>query len=238
MDGYTLSAASIRKLKRDNRRLARTPANQRQTLPDATGQIDVIPPEPALFAKNIGEEEIPAFACMAVSNVVTINDSGRLSQIASVAQPDTTFRRAYLVNGPRAIPIGTTQRIVNSPVMRVLYDTGTPALGEGWGPKPGQWTLAKHYPQTATVLGEIDSENKIMLCTWQLIGGMFATANGTIAADASGAISIHQGAAGSTTAIPSMDPTAFNAGPAVASADELLVDFVNGQMTFMKRCTS
>jgi hypothetical protein len=50
----------------------------------------------------------------------------------------------------------------NRPVVKVLYDTGTPAAGETWGPKPNQFTASKGYPGF-TVLGVVDSDAKVML---------------------------------------------------------------------------
>jgi hypothetical protein len=50
--------------------------------------------------------------------------------------------------------------------VEVAYDSGTPALDEGWGPKPDQWKLFKGFPATATPLIDLDSTNHIMLATW------------------------------------------------------------------------
>lgn len=151
--------------------------------------------------------------------------------------PSTTFTRDYIVVGPYKVKSSKYGICFAGDEVLVRYDTGTPAIGDAYGPVPGEYTLSKNYPQTAICRGVVDEDNKIMLARWMPIGGMFAKANGSISAGSNGAISICQGTLGSHAAIDSMDPTSDNAGPDVVLNDELLVDFVNGQMVFMKRCT-
>lgn len=161
---YTLSGRSIRKLSRDHKRLAKTPTNLRQTLPDATGQIDVIPPEPALFAKNNTEETIPAYGAMRVTNVITSQVSGTMRQVAIVAKPNSSDDQRIVFNGPRELAPGATHRIANSPVCRMKYTGSTPSVGDSVGPSSGNWAVAKDQtPQVGFVLGVIDASAGIAL---------------------------------------------------------------------------
>src|SRR5215213_4800398 len=81
-------------------------------------------------------------------------------------RPGTTFRRTYYVNGDSEVPQGQCGLAQMGPAVTVAYDTGTPAIGEGWGPKPSQFTLSKNYPHIATVLGIVDASKKWMLAYW------------------------------------------------------------------------
>ncbi len=120
--------------------------------------------------------------------------------------------------------------------MRVAYDSGTPANGEGWGPKPSQDTISTFYPETCRIIGIYDSTNKIALATLHDLDSGFAKANGTVANDASGTISIWTSTFGAD--ITGMDPTAYNAGPPWASGDKLTWEFKNGKLCAVKLCAS
>lgn len=153
-------------------------------------------------------------------------------------KPDTTFGRIFAVNSGTAVPAGGYGLCRLSGDVLVAYDTGTPAINEGFGPKPGQWTASKNYPQCLVCRGVIDSTAKIMLATLGVIEKGLAKANGTIAFEGNGAISICAGAGLWTTDIIGMDPNAVNLGPSVASGDKLVFDHLNGQLVFQKVCSS
>lgn len=157
--------------------------------------------------------------------------------IPRIKKPGTTFARSYVVANPFGIPAGKNGLVTIDPLIEVLYDpSGSPANGEGWGPKPGEWALFKGYPQTALVQGVVDSSRKILLARWGTIDSGIGKANATIANRASGGISIWRGTFGSEADISGMDPTAFNLGPEVSSGDWVSWEFKNGQMCFGKLC--
>ncbi len=181
---------------------------------------------------NDSGEKIPANAIMAISGYDTTR------HIVKVKKPGTTFRQVYLVNRSSEVEVDVTGIAQDADEQAVLYDdgAGTPTLGDGWGPKPGQWSVSLNYPNTCIVAGIKDDTKKIMLATLGVIERGLGKANGTIANEGSGAISIWAGAGLWTTDITGMDPTAVNLGPPVASGDKVQWDHLNGQMVFSKVC--
>lgn len=185
---------------------------------------------------NDSEEDMPGYGVGQMqSESVSVIEDGFV--VPLINKPSTTFCRRFVVANPFGIPAQQPGLVtVDSPV-HVLFNGSDPTFGSSYGPKPGAWDLWVNYPQVAHVEGVVDSDSKIMLVSWQLITEAYATANGSIAAGSSGAISIHQGTLGSTSAISSMDPTAYNAGPAVESGDPLSVGYMLGQLAFVKLCS-
>jgi len=119
---------------------------------------------------NDSGETVPIAAVMAVTGVHTLDDG---TVIPKIGKPSSTFCRSYLLNGATEVPVADAE--VDPPTtgignyqdsdfrdVLVLYDTGTPAVGEEWGPKSGQWSLSKSgTPSIFTVYGIADSTNKV-----------------------------------------------------------------------------
>lgn len=97
---------------------------------------------------NAAGEEIPAFAVMRVTTATL--DSTTNERVVNVAKPDATYRWRYLINGPETVAAASGSPGVGTWCLdsdRILYDTGsTPAQGERWGPKSGEWKLFQHRP--------------------------------------------------------------------------------------------
>jgi hypothetical protein len=111
--------------------------------------------------KNDSEETCPAFGLLAITG----SESRGRRTVLIGDKPSTTFYREYAVNGPTAIPAGKTGRCTRSSGgLWIKYDTGTPANGEGWGPKPSQWTASKGFPGI-TCEGIKDAGRYILLGT-------------------------------------------------------------------------
>ncbi len=180
---------------------------------------------------NDSGEAAPAWAYMPVTGYDTTK------KILKVGKPSTTFYQAHLINSGLPIPYQQTGFAQDSLEQRLLYNSGTPAVGEGYGPTPGQWYATKNYPQASVCQGIHDSSAKIMLATLGVIEKGLAKSNGTIANAGSGAISIYAGA-GAWTTDTGQDPTAVNIGPPVVLNDLLQFDHLNGQMVFSKVCTT
>jgi hypothetical protein len=67
--------------------------------------------------------------------------------VTTVGKPNTTFLSEYLVNGPLAIGSGSTDEGWATTLAEggfALYGTGSPAVGEEWGPEPSTWTLKRY----------------------------------------------------------------------------------------------
>ena len=111
-----------------------------------------MPPTPYLdtlrweAVKNTSGEVCPAFGLLAVTGTEMRGDTYK-RPVITCTKPSTTFYIEYMVNGPTAIPAGGYGRATrDASTIWIKYDSGTPANGEGWGPKPGQWTASKGFP--------------------------------------------------------------------------------------------
>lgn len=78
--------------------------------------------------------------------------------------PSGAFARHYAVNGPSDVPAGQYGICFLSGIVEVLYDSGTPAVGESFGPQPALWSVAKDLPGGFNVLGIVDATRQIMAC--------------------------------------------------------------------------
>jgi hypothetical protein len=107
---------------------------------------------------NTAAETAPAFALL---QVVSTNDDGTVN----VALPDVDGLdpRQLLVNGPIDMAAASYGQAHAAFPAGVLYDPadGTPAAGEIWGAKEGEWKLRKGYPGFR-VLGTADPETGLV----------------------------------------------------------------------------
>ncbi len=111
--------------------------------------------------KNTSGEDCPAYGLLAITGA----EIRGVRQILLGTKPSTTFYREYVVNGPTAIKAGKTGDCYFAAGPQwIKYDTGTPANGEGWGPKPGQWTASKGFPGI-TVEGVKSASRTLLLGT-------------------------------------------------------------------------
>jgi hypothetical protein len=92
-------------------------------------------------------------------------------------QPGTTFSKSYAVTWGSDSPSPDGGMLTFEGPVRVAYDTGTPAMGECWGPKNGQFTVSKGYPGFE-VVGVVDSGNKIVLVKLAPITSLLAKTTG------------------------------------------------------------
>ncbi len=180
---------------------------------------------PGILFYNDQAEDIPAYAYMPVTGYDTTN------KILKVGKPSTTFYQSYLINGARVVPYQTTGRAQDSLEQRLLYNTGTPAVGEGYGPTPGQWYATKNYPQASVCQGIHDSSAKIMLATLGVIDRVIGKPNAAINKGATnGVVNVYSGVSGSETIITSMQiSNVYNRGNDVGTGDFVEVHWVDGQ---------
>ena len=179
---------------------------------------------------NASGSEAPAYACMAVSGVQTL-DSGEI--VKKIAKPSSTFYQEYIFNNGTAIANEGTGTYQEGPEVKVAYDTGTPAVGEGWGPKPSQWTVSKNYPATCIVGCIYNSTDKIMLARAQSINQIIGKLAGALSVGSSATVNVWSGAGGSEAVITDMTVTAFDwlmssGADDIASEKKVVVDWING----------
>jgi hypothetical protein len=111
---------------------------------------------------------IPAFGCLRVVRTA-LDASGQL--IYAVDQPNGDVSATYLFNGPCAIAVGGGGSGTLDFPAQALWEVGTPAVGDSWGPVAGQWSLAKDLLPGFPVLGIVDSGTGRMM-----IGASFGPA--------------------------------------------------------------
>lgn len=141
-----------------------------------------------LRVKNSSGEIIPPYSVLRVTNWAKSNNE----ILYTVTKPDSTYRWQYLVSGPFSIGLGTSDEGLASFLGNssfVYFNSGTPALGESWGPTSSQWYLTQHRPGFIVQGATTETYNsKSLLLAVQVIpdeilvknatGGDYAAAHG------------------------------------------------------------
>lgn len=109
---------------------------------------------PKVPFRNDAAQSIPPCAVVQISGSVVEDGVSLLTCL----QPGTTFGTQYAVNGPVRVPPGESGLCYRRGELPVAFDAGSPQVGEGWGPKPGQWSVSKGFPGW-TVVGVLDLAN-------------------------------------------------------------------------------
>lgn len=156
---------------------------------------------------NASGETIPAFSVVRLEQGSVINGVYHMN----LTKPSTTFTRFYGITGSQPISAASTGGY-HTESWLCTYDSGTPATGEEWGAKPGQWTLSKGYPGIFEIEGLWDSTNKYVLGQRKAIAHAYGLAQGAIAKNStSGIVEVFSGAPGSgASIITSMTITAVH----------------------------
>jgi hypothetical protein len=110
--------------------------------------------------RNDSASELPAFGVAAVKS---IDASWNGPPALVVDQVGSSFERDLVVNGPTAVAADGFGLAQNGPIVTLAYDTGTPSVGQGLGPKASQWTATANHPSWWTALGVIDATRKLVL---------------------------------------------------------------------------
>lgn len=116
--------------------------------------------------RNDASETAPAYGVLAITGCELADNK---MAILHAEKPTTPAAKIYAINADRDVPRSTT----GSPQygqcflfgdVRVLFDTGSPALGEIYGPKSGQWTATKTSPDASLVrsIGTLDASGMVM----------------------------------------------------------------------------
>lgn len=158
------------------------------------------------LGRNVSGEDIPPFSCVAVSGGSEVDEQFR----ANLSKPSTSFVKCYGFTGSETIPDGEPGGYRFDPIW-AAYDAGTPATEEGWGPKPGQFTLSKGYPG-AIVTALKDTTSKIVevsVC-FPLVALLGKTTGSITANSASTSWQIYAGTLGSETATSFTAPAAIS----------------------------
>jgi len=189
-----------------------------------------VPPQKEPRFYNSAAEEAPAYAIMAVTGVHKL-DSGSI--ILKIDKPSSTFYRRYIVNGPTAVAASNTGTYQPGPDVKVAYDSGTPANGEGWGPKANQWTVTKNYPATCLIDDIYDSTNKIAYARLGTIDIIIGKLAGSLSQGSTATVNVWGGVGGSEAVISSVtlssrDWLMKTGAAAIASGKKVVVQWING----------
>ncbi|HEY1603844.1 MAG TPA: hypothetical protein VGG64_29855 [Pirellulales bacterium] len=221
--GVQLSRRAVRDLARDLRRLR----SMRQNGPPAQGDRNTHGLR-WLGWRNDGSSTCPAHGVVRITGNTQIGTGDPAVRIITGDQPSTTFSRLYAINSGVPVEDGDTGWLTFDSGAEVAYDTGTPAYGDGWGPKPSQWTLTKNYPETALVFGVQNATLKTLDCRWhgiEMVTGKFATG---FSKGSSGTITLWAGAGGSEAATSITIPNVYSQLGDVTAAKYYDVYWING----------
>jgi hypothetical protein len=178
--------------------------------------------------RNDSGETVPRCGVMRVTGNEVIGNRPMFKTV----KPDATFSRLYLVNGEREVSSGATgygNWLHEADYASYNSSSGTPAYGEVWGPKSGQWTLEK-YRSGFTIQGHtttIDTVD-VVLAVQAHVDLLIGKADAAIANGASGTCSVWMGAAGSE-ADTTWNVTAFNRSADIAEGEWASITCVHGQ---------
>jgi len=129
--------------------------------------------------KNDSGETIPAYSVVGVTTGATLDGSYHLY----AKKPSTTFYESYGFTCSVASTSSDKVGVIFETGL-VKYDTGTPTVGQGYGVKPGQFTVSLNYPGSWVCLGIVDSTLKIMRARYSPITSLIGKASGSITARA------------------------------------------------------
>jgi hypothetical protein len=187
MSGYLLSpklyddlCRMIRWWRSDSRVLSGGPAGGR-----------LLPQPVSITFRNSSSEQVPAYGIMRIAS-----GGGKLDNAEpyiECVKPDSTFSAQYAVNGTLPVDYGGYGQCWLDGWCRVLYDTGTPATGEGWGPKSGEWTVTKNYPATCDIQSVYDATDKVATVRLHPVESLIGKLDGGLAQGSSATVSIWAG---------------------------------------------
>jgi hypothetical protein len=181
--------------------------------------------------KNTYAGTIPAYSVVEIVDCIAV--PGLDLSYFTVTRPSTTFRGPshYAVTSAESVVENGTGQLRFHGTCRVAYDSGTPAKFEGWGPKPGQFTLSKGYPGLVSVHRIENTTSKWLLGTLTPITKILckATADnaaGSLATDTSD-YKIQSGTAGSEADAGFTTQPAIYAREATSNNEFFTATFVN-----------
>lgn len=143
MSSYTISARFYGRILKAIRQVEQHPPKPTRRPKSPQVRSEVWKP----FWNNSGET-IPAFGVMRIEGRSAVSNYAPV--ILKCNKPNTTFQRYYAINGPKPVAAGSGGVCITTFGLEfgALYNTsdGTPAYGESWGAKSGEWKLFKNRP--------------------------------------------------------------------------------------------
>lgn len=179
--------------------------------------------------RNASGQIVPSFGVLQITGS-EVAGVGR--KILTVTRPDGTAGAVYAVNSHLPVAVGKGGMCTLDFPALAAYATGdgTPAVNELWGPKSGQFTLAKGLPGFTIIGTPVDGNVLIALGTGG--GIIIGKTDSSHAKGATGTISVWTKYSGSDTGV---NISAVNPFADVASGKWVLVVLVNGEYTLAAR---
>lgn len=188
--------------------------------------------------RNTSAETIPAYAVMRVTDAIVVDDI----KVFTVAKPNTSLGRLYLINGPKEVPQysagvepGSGHGSFLWHASDVLYDTAaTPAYGESWGPQDGTWTLKKwRYGFTIKGGNTGSGATAKTIAVQHFVNEVRGKTSGTISADGgTGTVNVYDG---DGTIVTGTTITATNIGDELTNGAEVIVFWCGGTWVISPR---
>lgn len=184
--------------------------------------------------KNNAATDCPGWGLILPTGISYFTDIDITEQAAYLTgtRPSGTFSRRYAVNSPSTVPAGEWGWCTFDSPVRVAYDTGTPAFGEGWGAKKDQWTAAKNYGACLAVLGLANGDNLTMLAMNEPISAVIGKLSTSLSQGGSGTIDIWYGAGGSeadsTLDLTGRDWLMKSGATSISTGKKVLCQWING----------
>lgn len=169
---------------------------------------------------NGTNDEMPQFGVGRVTAISTVNGEN----VVTVEKPSTTFGRLYLVNSGGDLAYQKVGTSKNRPVVKLLCDAA-PAVGDVFGPKPGQWTASKGYPGYS-IIGYLG--DNIALARQESIDHLIGKPGSTVTKGGSGSFTVWLYLSGAWSA-SSLSITATALGAECASGKYAKLEWISGQ---------
>jgi hypothetical protein len=184
--------------------------------------------------RNDSGETAPAFCLLRKIGAYELYGEA----IYKCGKPNATFQRVYLINGPCDVPAGGFGNCYQWTPAYALFDAGTtPAAGESWGAKPGDWKLWPHRPGFLIEAAAGDCPDGRVLVQQEIVREFLGKTDGAHSVDASGTISLYMGVQGSETD-STYDITAWNKYADIGSGKWCSGSWINGKPYITAaRCT-
>lgn len=175
--------------------------------------------------KNVSGATMPGYSTAKPDTSHTINLE---ETILHLEKHETAFHPEHWITWADDTPNnGYGMCIQSAPTVDVKFDTGTPAFGEMWGAKPGEWVVSLGYPGLY-VLGVIDATNKILRAIPRLpVLSVIGKAGLGITKGSTGSVTIWKGISGSE-GTSTFTITARALWAAITASKYVLVTWLNG----------
>lgn len=154
--------------------------------------------EPSITFLNDSGETIPAYS------IIELAEGGLIGEIipyVKAVKPTADSDKRYAVNGPVGVEKEKYGQCYLAGVVQFAYDTGTPEIGDMYGPEDGEWTATLDgTPEVVECLGVVDETNKVAIgLIYPGSGGdsIIGKLDGAITATGSATLSVWTGTPGS-----------------------------------------